>query len=99
MTRSVRWAVLATAVLAAAALVPLAAARADDLPVWPPQPAQPDAGQRETTAQACERCARNRSSCKRACAGPDGRDIPSDYCLDQCDNSYWRCVPAGHDCS
>ena len=99
MSRLRRWLVPAALSLGAVLAVPRATALGDDpLPTWPPPQAQPDAGPKETTAQLCKRCKSARSACKRACAGPDGTGIPSDYCLDKCDNSYWSCIPTGHAC-
>ncbi|HVP67406.1 MAG TPA: hypothetical protein VMT17_09110 [Anaeromyxobacteraceae bacterium] len=71
-----------------------AAAPADE----PSPPPQPGAAQSETPRQACERCRKERKSCKDACAGPSGDQVPSDSCLDKCDNAYWRCIPPGHGC-
>jgi len=75
-------------------------------PLWPaasaagdaPPASQPDARRKETPEQACERCRKERRVCKEACAGPNGDQVPSDACLDQCNNAYWRCVPPGHGC-
>ena len=53
---------------------------------------------KETTAQACKRCNETRRSCKTACSGTYGSEVASDTCLDQCDRTYWRCIPPGHGC-
>jgi len=60
--------------------------------------AQPTPAPEETPEQACQRCRKEREACKSACAGPSGDKVPSDDCLDRCENAYWRCVPAGHGC-
>lgn len=70
------------------------ATRAADQPSPPVvQPAP-----KETPAQACKRCKDARRTCKTACSGPYGSEVASDKCLDQCDRTYWRCIPPGHGC-
>jgi len=94
MTFLRRWPALAVPLLAGALAVLSGPARlhAQSLPTA-------DAGGGgETPGQMCRRCRSARSACKTACAGPDGTGIPSDSCLDRCDNSYWGCIPAGVAC-
>ena len=98
MTLLRRWPVLAALSFAALFTVLSGPGRLNAQPLQTGQ--QPDGGGgSETPGQLCRRCKGARDACKTACAGPNGTGIPSDSCLERCDNSYWGCIPAGVSCA